>query len=67
MEKEVKIVGATMEEKFPLLGEEGRSVYTTEACKIANIALCSFHGDLLSRALDIAKSLVEFEDVLTSQ
>lgn len=65
MEKEIEKLGNIMEEKFPPVEGEDYSVLTSEASRIANIALCTFHGELLSRALDIAKAIVEFEDALT--
>ena len=65
MEKEIEKLANTMEEQFPPVKGEDYSVFTAEASRIANVALCSFHGELLSRALDIAKAIVEFEDALT--
>ena len=65
MEKEIEQLGNAIEEKFPQINGEDYSIFTAEASRIANIALCSFHGELLSRALDIAKAIVEFEDALT--
>ncbi len=46
---------------------ETPSVLTQQAIRIATIALTSFRGDLLDKALDISKAVAEFDIELTSQ
>ena len=65
MEESVKkvadeIIGGLSESETP-------SVLTQQAIRIATIALTSFRGDLLDKALDISKAIAEFDIELTSQ
>ena len=46
---------------------ETPSRLTQQAVRIATIALTSFRGDLLDKALAISKAVVEFDIELTSQ
>lgn len=48
-------------------GREDFSELTQCAVKIAETALCSFHGVLLDKALNIAKAIVEYEDELKTK
>lgn len=54
-----------IERNTPL--EETYSSYTKDALRIAEVALSSFSGNLLHKALTIAESIVEFENELLNK
>ena len=65
MENEIKKVAEEIESGNMLIGE-GNTVLTNCAISIAGIALSSFKDELLSKALNISKAIVEYESELLS-
>ena len=66
MEDAIKKVADEIDKRFAPQGPlaEDYSPLTKEAVRIAEVALCSFTGELLNSALAISKAIVEFEDKL---
>ena len=66
MEKAIKNVADEIDKRYAPQGPlaEDYSPLTKEAVRIAEIALCSFTGELLGKGLAISKAIVEFEDEL---
>lgn len=66
VEQEIKNLTEKLQERNPSV-DETYSPYTTNAVKIASLALESFSGSLLHKALAIAEAITEFENELLSK
>ena len=62
MEKGIRQLSEKFEQSFPPSKEENYSELTSSAVQIANVALCTFNGELLEKALAISRAIVDFED-----
>lgn len=63
MKKELNELTSNLRDRY--LSPSGQySEYTTHAVKIAEVALCTFSGKLLEKALAISRAIVDFEDEL---